>query len=83
MLTGRAGVEGAGGLLGSELLRDRKNPGLWLVTWKSAIPAVFFPQIESEHLQQTKWPLQQDRVLGIKSVGLRSFDLPVYKMLSR
>lgn len=39
------------------LLRDRKNtPGLWLVAWKSyveiEIPAMFFLQIESEHLQQ-------------------------------
>jgi len=38
------------------LLRDGKKPGLWLVTWQSdveiKIPAMVFPQIESEHLQQ-------------------------------
>ena len=61
------------------LLRDRKKPGLWLVTWKSdveiKIPAMFFPQIESEHLQQNyKWLLQQYRVLGIKSAFLFSFS---------
>lgn len=69
------------------LLRDRKNPGFWLVTWKSVvdvkIPAVFLLQIESEHLQQNdKWLLQWYRVLGFKSAFLLTFDLLIYQILA-
>lgn len=91
----RAGFEGEGGLVGSEASggvaerqkKPNKHPGLWLVTWKSdveiKIPAMFFLQVESEHLQQNaKWLLQWYRVLGIKSVFLLSFHLPIYKILA-